>query len=34
MESSGQNSGSLTFVHIMFVLGIESLTVAYAVIKV
>jgi len=34
MESSGQNSGLLTFVHIMFVFGIVALIVAYAVIKV
>jgi hypothetical protein len=34
MESSGGNSGSLTLVHIVFVLGIVALIVAYAVIKV
>jgi hypothetical protein len=33
MESSGENSGLLTLVHIMFVLGIVALIVAYIVIK-
>jgi hypothetical protein len=34
MESSGQNSGALMLVHIMFVIGIVALIVAYIVIKV